>query len=69
MTDAFYNLYKTASQKTFDFAGIIGTYQGLISMTIDNLESEYPLYSKEQLIEKLKLYHEQLKQKFQEANT
>ena len=68
MSDVFYNLYQSSSEKTIQFAGIIGAYQGLINVIISELQSEYPLYTKEQLIEKLKLQHEQLKEKFQEAN-
>ena len=69
MTDAFYNLYQVSSKKSFDFAGIIGQYKGIISMVLRELEAEYPLYTKEQLIEKLKLYNEKLEQEFQKANT
>ena len=69
MSDTFYNLYLISSQKTFDFAGIIGQYKGIINMVLRELEAEYPLYTKEQLIEKLKLYNEKLEQEFQKANS
>lgn len=69
MTDTFYNLYKIYAQKTHDFAGIIGGYKGIINMVIRELEAEYPLYTKEQLIEKLKLHNEKLEQEFQKANS
>jgi hypothetical protein len=69
MTDAFYNLYQISSKKVFDFAGIIGGYKGLINIAIREIESEYPLYTKEQLIEKLKLHNEKLEQEFQKANS
>ena len=68
MSEIFFNLYQSSSEKTVQFAGIIGAYQGLVNVIISELQSEYPLYTKEQLVEKLKLQHEQLKEKFQEAN-
>ena len=68
MSDSFYNLYKTASQKTLDFASIIGGYTGLLNIAISELQSDFPLYTKEQLIEKLKLHHEILQENFKEAN-
>jgi uncharacterized protein (DUF433 family) len=69
MTDTFLNLYENSFQKQLEFAKIIGAYQGLVSVTISELKDDYPLYTKEQLIEKLQLQHEQLKQKFQEATS
>lgn len=69
MTDTFYNLYQVSSKKSFDFAGIIGGYRAIINMVIRELEAEYPLYTKEQLIEKLKLHNEKLEQEFQKANS
>jgi hypothetical protein len=68
MTDTFLNLYENSFQKQLEFAKIIGAYQGLVNVIISELQTEYPLYTKEQLVEKLKLQHEQLKEKFQEAN-
>jgi hypothetical protein len=68
MSDVFFNLYQSSSEKTVQFAGIIGAYQGLVNVMISELQTEYPLYTKEQLVDKLKLQHEQLKEKFQEAN-
>ena len=69
MSDAFYTLYQISSQKTFDFAGIIGGYKAILNLAIRELEAEYPLYTKEQLIEKLKLHNEKLEQEFQKANS
>tara|TARA_R110000868_G_scaffold331016_1_gene592018 strand:- start:6 stop:215 length:210 start_codon:yes stop_codon:yes gene_type:complete len=68
MSDIFYNLYKNSYDRQLEFAKIIGHYQGLLNIIISELKEDYPLYSKEQLIEKLKLEYEQLKEKFKEAN-
>ena len=68
MSDIFFNLYQSSSEKILHFASIIGGYQGIVNVIISELQSEYPLYTKEQLVEKIKLQHEQLKEKLQEAN-
>jgi ribosomal protein L31 len=67
MSNTFLNLYENESQKSIEYAGIIGSYQGLINIVIDYLQNDYPFYTKETLIEKLKENHEKLQNRFKKT--